>query len=364
MVDSAERAANSRDSGGQRIDKAAAKFVERLEGNYKRQMEWTLERWLKWLRQETAVRTFDGLEPIHCRRWATSLRADDELGDSSVRAYYSRVRAFLTWCVGEEWLATNPAATNQATEELPDSSEKPKRQYWKGEARKQLLNYVDKRAHDSLDADDYERQKVFRDRALVAMLAVSGVRGAEIANVPGDDRRNGITWNDIDFEGGTISVLGKGREQEDAPLPQAITPAIERYKQVLDPPNDDWPVFPTRHRQTLKSALEEQAPEAVDTDGLIRERIRACGVTPPAITVEGVRTVMERLSDEAGVDIDGEYLKPHGARRGIGDLLYREQAEKAQAALRHKSIETTHESYADIKAGEVAEDIDRVLGQK
>jgi len=72
---------------------------------------------------------------------------------------------------------------------------------------------------------------------------------------------------------------------------------------------------------------------------------------------------MERLCEEADVDVDGEYLKPHGARRGLGDLLYRESAELAQAALRHSSIETTHKSYSHIEASETAGRVDDILDQ-
>jgi integrase len=56
---------------------------------------------------------------------------------------------------------------------------------------------------------------------------------------------------------------------------------------------------------------------------------------------------MKRLCDDADVTIDGEYLKPHGGRRGLGSQLYAEDAELAQELLRHESIETTHESYRE-----------------
>lgn len=361
MGDSAQRASEPRVFGDERLDKAAARFVDRLEGNYRRQTEWTLEEWLTWQDDELGIRTFEALEPVHVRRWAAHLAGQDDLAASSARAYYARVRSFLTWCVGEELLDTNPAATNQATAELPDESGAEQRQYWNAEARDRLLAFVDERAHDALEDDEDARRRAFRDRALVVMLAESGVRGAEIARVPEDDRRDGITWSDVDFDGRTVRVLGKSREYEDAPLPGRVADALDRYKRVLEPPNEEWPVFPTRHGQTLKDALEAQAPEALEADGLVRDRVREYDVIPPAITVSGVRDLMERLCEAAGVKIDGEYLKPHGGRRGVGDRLYREQAELSQAALRHKSIETTHESYADIQAGEIAEDMDQVF---
>ena len=47
-------------------------------------------------------------------------------------------------------------------------------------------------------------------------------------------------------------------------------------------------------------------------------------------------------------------LTPHGGRRGAGDVLYREDPVLAQTALRHRSIETTKDSYSYIEAGETA----------
>jgi integrase len=65
---------------------------------------------------------------------------------------------------------------------------------------------------------------------------------------------------------------------------------------------------------------------------------------------------MRRVCKEAEIDLDGEhdYLTPHGGRRGAGDVLYRKDPVLAQTALRHRSIETTKNSYSYIEAGETA----------
>ena len=82
----------------------------------------------------------------------------------------------------------------------------------------------------------------------------------------------------------------------------------------------------------------------------------------PTLSTNGTRNLMKRLCREADVDVDGDYLKPHGARRGRGHELHANgHAELAQSALRHTSIETTHKSYSDIQAAETAEQIDDLL---
>ena len=60
----------------------------------------------------------------------------------------------------------------------------------------------------------------------------------------------------------------------------------------------------------------------------------------------------------------GEYLELHGGRRGAGDTLVREiDWETAQRLLRHKSPETTMESYSHISASEVADDAENAFDQ-
>lgn len=77
------------------------------------------------------------------------------------------------------------------------------------------------------------------------------------------------------------------------------------------------------------------------------EVLREHEVAPPALSKNGARSLMKRLCDAADIDIDGEYLKPHGGRRGLGSDLYAQDAELAQELLRHESIETTRESYPE-----------------
>ena len=65
---------------------------------------------------------------------------------------------------------------------------------------------------------------------------------------------------------------------------------------------------------------------------------------------------MHRVCEEVNISLDGDhdYLTSHGGRRGAGDILYREDPVLAQTALRHRSIETTRDSYFYIEAGETA----------
>lgn len=72
---------------------------------------------------------------------------------------------------------------------------------------------------------------------------------------------------------------------------------------------------------------------------------------------------MKRLCENADVEIDGEYLKPHDVRRGLGGDLYAQDAELAQELLRHESIETTHQSDREQNVVEQRERLEKILDE-
>jgi len=277
-----------------------------------------------------------------------------------------------SFCVADELLDTNPAKAKRATDELPEDLGDADRQFWQQEERRAILRYVDERVQRALDDEaDISRDRAYRDRAIIYLLSLSGVRGAEVFAEPSDEKRTGITWRDVQLDAGAVRVLGKSREYEYAQLPERAATALERYKTVLDPPTDEWPVFPSAH------ALEiSRRTRAAVAAGCSRRRNRdhprerqhrydtpRTRCRPPAISTNGARNLMKRLCKDADIAVDGDYLKPHGARRGLGHELYANgHAELAQSALRHASIETTHESYP-ISAAETAQQVDDLLSE-
>ena len=157
-------------------------------------------------------------------------------------------------------------------------------------------------------------------------------------------------------------MLGEGVRADRVP---AVGEALERLQQALRPTSGDWPVFPSLHRPTLSRIVRENLADTGYDDTEIEKIIhehewltlyRDQEFVPPALTTNGGRTVMRRVCEAAEISLDGEhdYLTPHGGRRGAGDVLYREDPVLAQTALRHRSIETTKDSYSYIEAGETA----------
>ncbi|WP_202911760.1 tyrosine-type recombinase/integrase [Natrialba swarupiae] len=328
-------------------------------GAYAVNAESILRRFADWLARDHDVDSIVALETAHLRSYARSLEERTDRGDftaSSARTYFAVVRAFLSWCVGGAIIPENPAATESAASALPsDDSDVADGRGDDGQSvdhRRRLERFVRARALEATaDAFDVEERLTrLREYALVAVLAHSGARGAELFRVPEDDRRTGATWEDVDFYTGTIRVLGRTQRAEEVTmLAQARTP-LRRYRVVLDPPTNDWPLFPTRHAPSIarhvREQLDERGYDAEEIDALFADRTaielaRERAIAPPAITTEGARSVLKRLCADAGVDADGVPLTPRRVRSDLDDDRSRREATGSKPALRTPTADRT-----------------------
>lgn len=311
---------------------AVSRYVERKSvgdpdgpgaGTYASNAESVLRRWATSLADERDVHTLGDLQDAHLQWYAADLadRVDDGAYTASTAStYFAVVRAFLSWCVAEGALESNPATTEAVVGELPaEDADRASGRGWSPDAREALESYVRDRAADP----DDDRLARLRDHALVAVVVHTGLRGAELFRVPEDDRRSGATWDDVDFHAGTIRVLGKSQRLEDVGVPAPARKPLRRYRVALDPPTNEWPVFPTRHAPSIarrvRTELRAREFDADEVDDLLAgttaiEVARERSIPPPAITTEGARSVLRRLCEAADVDVDGEYLTPRSAR--------------------------------------------------
>jgi len=343
-------------------------------GNYRRNLERCIEDFLEWLADDGgSTVTFSELDERTFRRYARELTGRD-LAPGTVRTYYAHVSAYIGWCVREGVLETNYAQQSVATEPLPenDGRRSGDQQAWTENHRARITRYVDERAHDAADAKGLDAVREFRDRALVYVLCYSGVRGGEIFADPKDDRRNGLTWADVSLEDRKMTVLAKKQDWSDRSLTKQTINPISRYRRILDPAGDDWPVFPTFHLptlyETLRTGLREEhgwssteTEEFVDSltgQGDVFDALREYELTPPSINTDGARRIMQRLCDDAGIRLNDKhgYLAPHGGRRGAGEVMVRQRGFTAAARLLDNSEEVVRRSYSHIEAKEMAED--------
>jgi integrase len=83
----------------------------------------------------------------------------------------------------------------------------------------------------------------------------------------------------------------------------------------------------------------------------------------PSITTQSGRDILRQLCAWSDYEFE-EPLKPHGARRGLGREVYRENPGLAQEVLRHKSIRTTKEGYAEEEAQRTREAVDKIISDE
>ncbi|EMA48445.1 site-specific recombinase [Halococcus thailandensis JCM 13552] len=149
-------------------------------------------------------------------------------------------------------------------------------------------------------------------------------------------------------------------------LPEPVLHPLKMYQKMLDAPSASWPVFPSFHHPTLSQRVTDKLDRRGYTDTEIKEMrtdrslIEVCveyDIEPPSITTDAGRHVLKRLCEEAGIELDDgeEYLMPHGARRGAGEVLVRTSGHAAAARALDNSEEVVREHYSHIEAGELAD---------
>lgn len=199
-------------------------------------------------------------------------------------------------------------------------------------------------------------------------IAYSGVRGAEVFSYSDDDRegRCGLRWEHVGLEAGTMLVFGKSQAWERTPLLSNCLEAVATLEDRQQPASDGWPVFTSGHIPSLAATARADLGQRYDqrlaeTDGGIWSLLRAHDITPPALTMSGARKVMQRLTEQADIEVEEGYLTLHGARRGLGDLLYRQDRGHAQDILRHIDLAMTQDAYQHIDAEERREQLKTYL---
>jgi integrase len=261
-----------------------------------------------------------------------------------------------------------------------DDGRKPgDQQIWTSEQRHTLTRHVDGRVHDAIetyrtlpeDVDPLDRQrarytilKAARDRALVFVIAYTAVRVGEILRDPNDPRRRGVQWGEVSLDDGSMDVYRKKQQWDVASVPEPVIAPLRSYRTLMDPPTVQWPVFPTFDQRTLATLVQDKldGSDAIGErrDEYARDFLLALDedIYPPSITTDGARSILQRLTDAAKVDIEHpkhDYLAPHGGRRGMGEILVRGFGYTVAARYLDNSEKMIRDRYSHIEADELGE---------
>ncbi|MGB2987434.1 MAG: site-specific tyrosine recombinase/integron integrase [Phycisphaerae bacterium] len=143
-----------------------------------------------------------------------------------------------------------------------------------------------------------------RDRAMLEVLFSTGVRVSELVD---------LDFADVDFEGQTIRVRGKGKKQRTAPIGPTAIAAIRKYLEL--------------RRGDARSAAFDQNALFVNKHG-------------QRLSTRSVRRKMDKYLAEAGLDPS---ISPHTLRHSFATHMLNSGADlrSVQELLGHQSLSTT-----------------------
>jgi integrase/recombinase XerC len=143
-----------------------------------------------------------------------------------------------------------------------------------------------------------------RDRAMLEVLFSTGVRVSELVD---------LNFMDVDFEGRTLRVRGKGKKQRTAPIGETAMAAVKRYLDL--------------RRADSRSASFDQNALFVNKHG-------------QRLSTRSVRRKLDKYLAEAGLD---PTISPHTLRHSFATHLLNNGADlrSVQELLGHQSLSTT-----------------------
>lgn len=143
-----------------------------------------------------------------------------------------------------------------------------------------------------------------RDRAILEVLFSTGVRVSELVD---------LNFEDVDFEGHTIRVRGKGKKQRTAPIGMTAIAALQKYLEL--------------RRSDARSATFDQYALFVNKHG-------------QRLSTRSVRRKLDKYLAEAGLDPS---ISPHTLRHSFATHMLNNGADlrSVQELLGHQSLSTT-----------------------
>lgn len=245
--------------------------------------EYDLRRFLASLPESQAADP-EAIDAYALKDFLAMLREDRDCRPATLHRTISSLRGFFRW-LREEGLVSQDPALGLRRPKLP---------------RKLPLHLTASEARDLLVEGDPDNKDALRDRTILSLLAMTGLRLSELT---------GLDVEDVDFERGCLRVLGKGSKERLVPLNERARTALEAWLRERPRPAPGCPaLFLNRHGGRISHRTVQY---------LLRKAVKRLGLDP-------------RIS-------------PHKLRHTFATLLYGEAVElrDIQELLGHASVATT-----------------------
>ena len=190
------------------------------------------------------------------------------LSPKSLQRRLSACRSYFQWLLKHGRIAANPAAGIRA----------PK-------APRKLPQVLDPDEAARLVEVPTDVPLGLRDRALLELFYSSGLRLSEVC---------GLRWHDLDLDGGTVTVLGKGSKQRVVPVGSHARKALGEWR-TDSAAASDAPVFPGRNGFITPRAVQLRLRQLAQRQGLFKR------VHPHLLRHSFASHVLESSGDLRGV---------------------------------------------------------------
>ena len=190
------------------------------------------------------------------------------LSAKSLQRRLSACRSFYAWLLRHGRIAASPAAAIRA----------PK-------APRKLPQVLDPDEVKVLVEVPTDVPLGLRDRALLELFYSSGLRLSELC---------ALRWRDLDFDGGLVTVLGKGGKQRSVPMGSFARAALAAW-QASTGAGRESPVFPGRNGPISPRAVQYRLRQLAQRQGLFKR------VHPHLLRHSFASHILESSGDLRGV---------------------------------------------------------------
>ena len=227
------------------------------------------------------------VEPEHVKSFLAFL-GTQTYSKSTIARKLATLRSFYKFCLRRGYVQAHPLAAIRT----------PKQE-------KRLPKYLElEQINKLLSTPDDNTLLGARDRAMLEVLFSTGVRVSELVD---------LNFADVEFEGQTIRVRGKGKKQRTAPVGPTAIAAIRKYLEL--------------RRGDARSATFDQNALFVNKHG-------------QRLSTRSVRRKLDKYLVEAGLDPS---ISPHTLRHSFATHMLNNGADlrSVQELLGHQSLSTT-----------------------
>lgn len=187
------------------MDRYIEKFLRYLEieKNYSRHTFSDYRADLEEFRKFIVELPWEKVDYLVLRKYLAMLK-ERNLKNRSINRHLSSLRSFFKFLIREGFLKTNPTASL-----LSPKQEKTLPQFLTEEEVFRLISSVNTKDERGL-----------RDRAVLEVFYSTGMRVSEMA---------GLSIEDVDFIGGVVKVMGKGKKERMVPIGETAIMSLRDY---------------------------------------------------------------------------------------------------------------------------------------